>query len=184
MTLTVSSSKTVVVFRRGGPDHAGLMSATTEILAGGSLVVSAWAAWTAHGVRRWQRQRDLERLQTRVAVEFEHASGPRDREGKLPPPIDYVLTVIVRNDGETTEYLSDVFVQEPKPDDAGPVGYHAWSADPGADRELRPRARTAVPVPLEMLRFDVSQGFVGIARLASGIEIRSELEHLMNDLVE
>jgi hypothetical protein len=53
------------------------MSVATDVIAvsfaGGSLLISGWAGWTAHKARQWQRERDEERRATRVRVTFGHA---------------------------------------------------------------------------------------------------------------
>jgi hypothetical protein len=165
------------------------VSVASDLLAGGSLIVSGYAAWTANAARSWQRKRDRERLQTRVTVTFEHQADRRHGgdqwEGDPPPPfreLAYYLTIVVRNDGETTEWIAGLDVLQALPDEDGPCGFDFEIGS--ADGELRPRQRFTRRVAVHTLPFDTAPGFVGIARLASGVESRSEVEHLMPELVE
>jgi hypothetical protein len=90
----------------------------------------------------------------------------------------------VVNDGETTEHLAGLYVEEAAPGpDGSTSGYDVWSALRG-DHELRPRARFTATVRLEDLPWDSNRGFVGKVRLASGAEVASATEYPEPSLVQ
>lgn len=162
----------------------------SDAAAGGSLIISGWAAWNAHRARVWQRERDAESRVTRVRVRFEHATdapsryaadwGPGDprRDG-----LDYRLTLVVVNDGAAAVWLSDVWLEENAPLN-GRQGLDLRDALQDGDRELKPRERFTAIVWVAQVPFDLSGGFSGTVRLASGEQFESEIEHLMDNLVE
>jgi hypothetical protein len=126
----------------------------------------------------WQQERDQERLETRLVVQFDHdarAVPTDDRAAWLMGgaenlPLDYVLTLIVYNEGETTETVSDLFVEDP--DQTKPCHIAEFLHD----HTLRPRERIARSLTIEQLPFDPAGGIVGRARLASGKEFTSAVE--------
>jgi hypothetical protein len=81
----------------------------TDFIAAGSLVIGGWAAWTAHKARQWQRERDEERRATRVRIEFVHTTSQVGAEPEPP----YTVTLLAINDGESTEYVTAAFLEQP-----------------------------------------------------------------------
>ena len=127
----------------------------------------------------WQIYRERRRLKTTVRIELQHGHGFVEGWpliGNHPePPREYLLTVIVVNDGETTEYVHTIGVETP--DGLG------FGTDLD-DRELQPRGRVAVTLRLGNKDSDLSAGFYLCAELGSGRVIRSGLEHLEMGVVE
>ena len=162
-------------------------------LACASLAVAGWAAWTSHRAREWQRERDRERQATRVTVTVEHAVERaritdyriESLGGPAPPPMpdvfEYVLTVVVRNDGEASEFVRALYLQQPGGDHEQPEGVDLTLPGEG-DHELPPRGRVTSRIRIRAIPFDVGGGFVAIAHLASDEWVRSEVEHLIDDL--
>jgi hypothetical protein len=149
------------------------------------LGVALYAATLSRRALAWQQQRDAERLATRVRVGFEHRTeqiGPfvivaGDNDPR-PYPVEYRLTLVVTNDGETTEYVTWCAAQQAE----GDLGYDL-SGNLGGDRALKPRERLTVDFAANECGFDLTPGFVGVVRLASGEQVRSDVEHLSNELV-
>jgi hypothetical protein len=133
----------------------------------------------------WQIWREARRLTTDVSVEFEHAAqGSRVLVANLsdpdprPRPIEYELSVVVVNDGETTEYVRDIWIENPTRTE----GCDVSASDP--DKELVPRGRVVASLRIEGLDLDLSMGFIAIVRLASGRVIESKVDHLHQHLLD
>jgi hypothetical protein len=175
------------------------VSVATEVvavsLAGGSLVISGWAAVTAHKAREWQQRRDAERRTTRVHVEFLHSSGPAAHWPLMamgntlspPAPTVYALTLVVVNDGEVREYVNAAFVRSTVTSEEVP-GLRVFGSEGHGDiepHELDPRSRFNVTVELDDEQIAwMNQGFVGEAWLGSGQEVISPVQHLEGALLD
>lgn len=147
--------------------------------------LAIYAAAVGSASLGWQIYREIRRLKTDLRVEIEHAARPRPMyvafgsdSDPRPEPLEYELTLVVVNDGETTEYVRDAAIE----DAARTAGYDF--GDELADKELRPRNRVFAQVRVQDLEFDPSHGFYGVARLASGREIKSRVERLDNGVLE
>jgi len=135
----------------------------------------------------WQIWREVRRMSTHVRVELEQSSqvrgGPFVSVGAdvdpRPEPVEYEIAVVVINDGETTEYLRNVWLENA----ARTEGYD-FRPDDRSDRELPPRSRIQETVRLPELSLDLSNGMVGIARLASGRIVESEVEPLDQSILD
>lgn len=172
------------------------MSVATDViavsLAGGSLLISGWAGWTAHTARQWQRERDEERRTTRVRVTFGHArTEPRQPSSAgvsvLWASPNYTLTLTVINEGESTEYVTVAFIEQAT-DEEGRQGVRVFGDEghEGSDpHELRPRGALRAPTDLndDQLAF-LRDGFVGIVCLGSGEEVRSDVEYLHPNILD
>lgn len=142
-----------------------------------SLLIGSWGAYTAHQARKWQRDREAERRATRVRIEVEQLAEPSraprvvwlDDEPVPPTPLRHLIKVIVINDGETTEYVRDVALEN----DQG----QGLSLIDDENHELPPRGRvvadTYVRDPAAGFDFE-SSPVHGWTRLASGVQITSE----------
>ncbi len=106
---------------------------------------------------------DLMRARHRVAGEDER--------------LTYVLTVAAVNEGETTEYVNDIRVE----DLDGTVG--AGADDGTGPRELLPRDRVTWAFAPQHLMFDPGRGFMATVVLASGAPIRSG-PHFLDDSIQ
>lgn len=159
----------------------------------GSLIISGWAAWTAHQARSWQREADQRRERIDVRVEFEHSSDQItgvwsinvDDPDPRPHPIGYRLTLNVVNDGPTSVWLQALYVQEARDgEEDGVAGVDFDAPFRKGDVEVRPRERFSHAFWVEYQRhhIDFDKGFVGIARLATGEMVESEREVLMEDI--
>lgn len=147
--------------------------------------VAIYAALVGSGSLGWQVWRERNRLSTKIRVEFEHGTPPRPMfvvyagdTDRRPEPLEYELTLVVINDGETTEYVRDAWIE----DVAGTGGNHF--DDLGDEGQLPPRARVSVSLRTHHVETDFSAGFVGVARLASGRLVQSKVEHLDAHLLE
>jgi hypothetical protein len=158
-------------------------------LAGGSLAVSGWAAWTAHQAREWQRKRDEERRATRVRLEFVHGTGPLNVPfvllgGGSPmpePPTVYTVSLAVVNDGEATEYVTAAFFVQATGNPASMIRVYGSEGgiDVAGSYELRPRATLHVPVELESQQVEwMREGFIADVWLGSGAHVKSDVERL------
>jgi hypothetical protein len=134
----------------------------------------------------WQIWREVRRTRTDIRVEIEHAAKQRrffvvvpDDPDPRPEPLEYEVSVVVVNDGETTEYVRGIYLESR----ARTEGYHFGNAGEG-DQVLRPRSRIADSVRLNELDFDASRGVVGIVELASGRSIESKLEMLNQNTLD
>jgi hypothetical protein len=155
----------------------------TDVIAVGSLVIGGWGAWTAHKARQWQRARDEERRTTRVRIDFAHRTGPGGPDRELL----YTVTLLAINDGESTEYVTAAFLQQPG-ELEGQWGLRVFG-DEGHEgtepHELRPRGVLRVPTDLDSDGIAAFRdGFVGIVWLGSGEEVTSDLERLNDDLLD
>jgi hypothetical protein len=165
------------------------VSTATDIIAvsfaGGSLVISGWAGYTAHKARQWQRDRDEERRATHVRVEFAHALFESN----------YTLTLVAMNQGESIEYVTAAFVEQAAADEDG----HTWMmlehegvrvfGDEGHEGtepyELRPRGVLRAPTDLTDEQVAaLRDGFVGLVLLGSGAEAISGIEYLEDDILD
>jgi hypothetical protein len=145
-----------------------------------SNVVAIYAAVVGTGSLGWQVYRERRRLRTNVRVEFEHSAQPVNMpmvswgaEPLGPDPLYSELAVVIINNGETVEWVRSVWIE----DAAGTAGSDLGNEHRG-DLELKPRARVFARIDTADLPFDPEGGFFGIARLASGEEVRSNLSHL------
>jgi hypothetical protein len=165
--------ETAVVVSLATGGTAGLIGLHAAYVSRRALAVSKKAL-------AWQQERDRERQETRLVVQFDHEARavPTDDRatwlmgGPENLPLDYVLTLVVYNAGETTESISDLFLEDAEQT----KGCHI--ADFLQDHVLRPRERIARSLTPEQLPFDTAGGIVGRARLASGKEVASEVAHL------
>jgi hypothetical protein len=158
------------------------------VVSGGSFVVAMWAAYTAHKARAWQEQRDKERRATNVALEFIHEIGPdpfyNEWAGDQPKNV-YTVTLLVRNDGESTEYLTAAFLQQPTAQPRGLRIYGSEGSGGDPPHELRPRANQRISVQLDTeSREWMRPGFVAIVWLGSGERVYSDVEHLVDSLLD
>jgi hypothetical protein len=133
----------------------------------------------------WQVWREVRRLRTDIRVEFEHAAKHRQfyvawagDPDTRPEPLQYELTVVVVNDGETTEWVREITIENR----ARTQGYEFDNTE--GDEQLEPRSRVFARERVEHMDFDPSDGFVGTARLASGRKIESKLERLNQDILD
>jgi hypothetical protein len=162
-----------------------------------SLGLSGWASLTAHRGSVWQRKRDEETRLTRVQLEFVHSGWPATAGGGILASdagapssglatIFYSVALLIINVGETTEYISAAFLEQwGQPENHsglrifGNEGHELF--DP---YELRPRARLSVPVDLEPDSIEWMRcGFTAAVWLASGVKLRSDVEHLVPELL-
>jgi hypothetical protein len=142
--------------------------------------LAIYAAAVGTGSIGWQIYRELRRLKTDIRVEFEHASESRqvfvafgaDTDPR-PHPLEYELSIVVVNDGETQEFIRDVGLEQA----AGGTG-HDFGEGRTGDRELPPRGRFVEQIRVGHVDFDFSSGFRATARLASGRVIQSDVTHL------
>lgn len=157
--------------------------------SGLSLIVATYAAVNAHKARRWQERRDEERRATAVRVEFRHATAREPfyyaaDAGNIPlMPFEYQLVLVAINDGESGEYVTWAAIEAP--DGSGGKAVFGDETDSGERREIEPRSNVSFESRLG--RDDIAEvesGFVGVVRLASGVEVRSAVERLHPDLVE
>ncbi len=166
------------------------------IIAGGAFVVAALglrrsgrANDLAEQALAWQRQRDKQREQTRMRVEFGHrlTRFPSPAEGVLfaraDLPLDYVLTLEILNEHpERSEYVASAWIEIEGADRGIDL---LDDTDPArADREVKPRSRLPLPLVVYEQSDDLARGFRGVVRLADGQSVRSEVEHLIDDLVD
>lgn len=169
-------------------------SITTLAVALASLGISGWAAWTAHRARQWQRARDDERRETRVRITFAHAVGERQWfvMGGDPPGQAYSITTKITNDGEATEWIVAVALEEAVPpgeaDGARMVlSVFGDEAHEGRDEpyELPPRKTQMISKQLGPSAFAwmESGGFRAVVWLGSGKRIESDPQELYPDLV-
>lgn len=93
----------------------------------------------------WQIWRETRRTRTNIRVELEHAAMPREfyvaftgDPDQRSGPVEYVVSVIVVNDGESTEYVRDIWLENR----ARTRGYD-FGHDGEHDGELLPRGRIA-----------------------------------------
>jgi hypothetical protein len=148
----------------------------TLLVALVSAGIALYAAALSRRALAWQQDRDAERQETKVRIEFDHSAEDvpvmmfvGGRAG--PSMLYYQLTMSVVNDGETTEYVTGASLDAPDGSSSRDLSPYLKP-----DRELSPRGRVAIDVPSSDLSFKT--GFVGVARLASGQELRSAVEHL------
>jgi hypothetical protein len=150
--------------------------------------IAIYAAAVGSGSLGWQVYREINRSRTKIRVEVEHATRPRqgpfvvwggDPVDPRPDPIEYELTLVVVNDGETTEFVRDLWIHNPSRGEGFDVGL-----DGDGDAELAPRSRLFQRFALEGLPVDLSEGFYGQARLASGRVLQSSPERLDDGLLE
>jgi hypothetical protein len=120
-----------------------------------------------------------------LRVKFEHAANPSpvfvmisSDPDPRPCPIGYELSVVVVNNGETTEYVRDIWVQNATRTE----GCDVDKSD--TDKTLVPRGRVAASLRIDDIDLDFSKGFIAIVRLASGRLIESKVDHLDKDLLE
>ncbi|RKQ90461.1 hypothetical protein C8N24_0264 [Solirubrobacter pauli] len=133
----------------------------------------------------WQQKRDEERSETRLVVWFNHEARPILTEPAATVllgcvsalPMDYWLTIVVYNAGETTDYISDLFMEDVKG-----LGRHVKQFQP--DQAIRPRERVTSSFLLPGDPFDTAAGFIGRAVLAGGVVVESATEHLEPFLLE
>ena len=98
-------------------------------------------------------------------------------------PFDYVLTLEVVNEHpERSEYVASAAIEFEGTnrgidllDDTDPMR---------EDRQVRPRSRLTLPLVVYEDTEDFRRGFRGVVRLADGTEIRSEVDRLLEDLVD
>lgn len=149
----------------------------------GSLGVAGWAALGSHRARKWQVEQDLQRQATRVRIEFGHASEDREvyvfslnDTDPRPEPRYYELTVHVVNDGDAAEHLTQLYVEQPGPED----GRHGLEiVDRRSHIEIPARGRHSESINATKLEWDVArEGVIAYAHLARGDIIESEVEHL------
>lgn len=132
----------------------------------------------------WQIWREKQRLRTNLRVEIEHcASAQQGLIGTTsdgPRPLDYEVVVNVINDGETTEYVRRVSIEDAQ--ESHGIDLHLRS-DP--DAELPPRGRTKCSIRLDTaVGAGWAEGFKGIAWLASGRSVESVVEIFDQDIIE
>jgi hypothetical protein len=152
--------------------------------SGLSLCVAAGAAYNAHRARQWQERRDSERRTTDVRVEILHAVSrePLDAEAHMRP-LDYQLTLAVTNYGEVTEYITWVSIAKAN-EKSGAVLFGDMHHITDR-REVAPRASATFAHRLNRAGLaNFAEGFIGIVTLASGMQLRSGVEYLNEDLVE
>lgn len=135
----------------------------------------------------WQVFRERRRLRTHVRIEFEHGSAFLAGSEVLEPrrenrPREYVLTVVIINKGETTEYVSDVLI-EPTNDDGFGI---ALGRGPQGDALLAPRGRFTCEFPLTQFAHDrnLADGFVAKVRLASGVNLMTKRHELLPEVLQ
>ena len=133
----------------------------------------------------WQVWRERRRLRTRVRIDFEHGSNfvygsdvlDRNASGRR----EYVPTVVVINEGETTEYVRDVGIEIA---DGRGFGFDFGRGD--GDRVLVPRGRVSHEFRLsEHPDIDLEvDGFVALVRLALGLNLKTETHRLQPEVVD
>lgn len=147
--------------------------------------LALYAAVVATAGVGWQIYRERRRLKTDLRVEFEHLATPRavgvmwsgDTDPR-PDPLEYELVLQVINDGETTQHVRELFIE-----DAAETGGYSF-VDGDGDKELVPRGRVLARVRTNRFKFDPAGGFYGHARLASGRVLKSKLTRLDMGIVE
>jgi hypothetical protein len=106
-----------------------------------------------------------------------------------PAPIVYRLGIAVVNDGEATEYVTAVFIYSAVTDADGTGTFRLVFGSEGdiesQQHELAPRARQTLAVELSADEIEwMRRGFVIEAWVASGPRVRSDIEHLMDELLQ
>jgi hypothetical protein len=161
---------------------ADIFSIAALVIAAVSGGSSFYAVVISRRALRWEQQRDQDRSEPKVTIEFAHAAELRDESMRLDiknanqPRLYYQLTINVVNSGETTEFLKTLWV-EPT------AGGQGVDYSPRADVELKPHSRWPVPISAANIP-DPADGFLAIAHLAHGQEVTSPVEHLIDDLTE
>lgn len=170
---------------------------TSNVLAIVALVVAAigaagalWAAMVTFQMRRDQRARDLASGETIVSLDFVHETttdGPFAfrRDTPTTPPLAYAVTLVIRNGGANTEYVTAAFLHQPGPFRDGGLGVRIFGSESAGEfYELAPRAahRIATILDTETVAW-MAKGFVAEVWLGSGLQIESDEEHLVVELL-
>jgi hypothetical protein len=133
----------------------------------------------------WQVWRERRRLRTSVRIDFEHGSnfvyGSQVLGANDNAPREYVLSVVVINDGETTEYVRDIGIEIA---DGRGFGFDFGRGD--GDRVLAPRGRVSHEFRLsDHPDVDLeADGFVALVRLGSGLNLKTGTRRLQPEVLE
>ncbi len=171
--------------------RAGRAVGTSEVANG----LSEQANDLSRQALEWQRELDADRHRTSVRIELTQSAEPLpfflmvvggEPVDPRPEPVHHCINLDVINGGQT-EALTAPFIEE-SGEGSGRAGLDLTDNLPGRkDYELQPRQRCTKKVSASDLGFEPAGGFVAWGRLASGEEVRSEVghpdEHLLN-LVE
>lgn len=150
------------------------MEATT-VIAGYGAVVSTVAL-------SWQIIREIRKRRPSVRVAIEHGAAPVPSimtTGSGPERLlDYSINVVVVNEGENTEYVRELSIEDADRN----YGYDFLPSS-RSDRELPPRARIAESVLLSALDVgSLDRGFVARVQLASGAVRESQVVSLDDEI--
>lgn len=168
------------------------LSIIAIVVAALGALAALWAAVVTFQQRRDQRVRDRARNETVVRLDFVHetiTSGPfaMVAQTPLPPPeLTYALTLVIRNGGANTEYVTAAFLRAHGPIEHGREGIRVFGNEgAGEFYELARRAAHRVTTELDREPAGwMTEGFVGEVWLGSGARVESDKQHLVLELLE
>ncbi len=159
-----------------GADKLDRSVLPAEVISIAALVVAVYAVVISRRALRYEERRDRERGEAKVSVSFRHATALRFGDKATEDELYYELTINVINEGSSPEFVKTLCV-EPA------AGGEGVDISPGSDEELKPRSRWPVRVDAaDIPRPD--DGLVAIVHLASGHEVRSPVEHLIDGMLD
>jgi hypothetical protein len=142
-------------------------------VGGGS---SAYAVVISRRALSLEEQRDRERAEPKVSISFGHATALRFGDNAGEDQLYYELILNIINEGQSPEFVKTLWV-EPA------AGGEGVDYSPESDTELTPRSRWPVPIDAADIPCP-DDGFVAICHLASGQEVRSPVEHLIEGMLD
>jgi hypothetical protein len=136
---------------------------------------SAYAVVISRRVLRLEEQRDRARAESKVSISFGHATALGFGDNTAEDQLFYELTINIINEGQSPEFVKTLWV-EPA------AGGEGMDYSPESDTELTPRSRWPVPINAADIPCP-GDGFVAICHLASGQEVRSPVESLIEGML-